>query len=106
MGTGTRAHDYPPYRAVWPVTEKEYLSRVERYDRDLRKRWGRPGQNEHSKRKFSPCAATGWISTNNWWTQFYKRRGWDQDGVPTLETVRRLGLISPDVVALIKAHGR
>jgi aldehyde:ferredoxin oxidoreductase len=35
----------------------------------------------------------------------YKRRGWDHDGVPTLETVRRLGIDFPDVVALIKAHG-
>jgi ABC-type glutathione transport system ATPase component len=29
MGYGTRQYDYPPYRAVGPVTTKEYESRVE-----------------------------------------------------------------------------
>jgi aldehyde:ferredoxin oxidoreductase len=35
MGYGTRAYDYPPYRAVGPVTVKEYESRQERYDKSL-----------------------------------------------------------------------
>ena len=36
LGYGTRASDYPPYRAVGPVTDKEYESRAERYDNQLR----------------------------------------------------------------------
>ena len=31
----------------------------------------------------------------------YQRRGWSSNGIPTLETVRRLGIDFPDVVALI-----
>ena len=34
----------------------------------------------------------------------YKRRGWSSDGIPTLETARRLGIDFPDVVSLIKAN--
>ncbi len=35
LGYGTREHDYPPYRAVGPVTDEEYESRQERYDTEL-----------------------------------------------------------------------
>ena len=37
-GKGTRKEDYPPYRAVGPVTEEEYLSREERYDKHIREK--------------------------------------------------------------------
>ena len=36
MGKGRRIDDIPPYRAVGPVTEEEYLSRQERYDKLLK----------------------------------------------------------------------
>ena len=32
----------------------------------------------------------------------YKRRGWDENGIPTLEKVRELGIDLPEIVALIK----
>ncbi len=34
----------------------------------------------------------------------YKRRGWSPDGVPTLETVQRLGIDFPEVVELVQKH--
>ena len=34
----------------------------------------------------------------------YKRRGWDERGIPKLETLKRLGIDFPDVVQLIKSH--
>ena len=34
----------------------------------------------------------------------YKRRGWNKDGIPTLETVRALGIDFPEVVELIEKH--
>jgi aldehyde:ferredoxin oxidoreductase len=34
----------------------------------------------------------------------YKRRGWSKNGIPTLETARRLGIDFPDVVELIKSN--
>ena len=35
----------------------------------------------------------------------YKRRGWNADGVPTVETLKRLGIDIPDVVELVKRYG-
>jgi aldehyde:ferredoxin oxidoreductase len=34
----------------------------------------------------------------------YKRRGWDEDGIPTLETLKRLKIDFLDVVALVKGQ--
>ena len=34
----------------------------------------------------------------------YHRRGWNKNGIPTLATVKRLGIDYPDVVALLKKH--
>jgi len=35
----------------------------------------------------------------------YKRRGWSQNGVPTVETVKRLGVDFPEFMKLLRAHG-
>ena len=35
----------------------------------------------------------------------YERRGWTNNGIPTLATVKRLGIDYPDVVELLKANG-
>jgi aldehyde:ferredoxin oxidoreductase len=35
----------------------------------------------------------------------YHRRGWTSDGIPTLETVKRLGIDFPEVVTLLQAGG-
>ncbi|MCU0564141.1 MAG: aldehyde ferredoxin oxidoreductase C-terminal domain-containing protein, partial [Desulfobacterales bacterium] len=35
----------------------------------------------------------------------YVRRGWTPEGIPTLATVKRLGIDFPEVVALLKANG-
>ena len=36
QGFGRREHDYIPYRAMGPVTEEEYESRIDRYDGQLK----------------------------------------------------------------------
>ena len=35
----------------------------------------------------------------------YKRRGWTNNGIPTVETVKRLGIDFPEVLELLKIHG-
>lgn len=35
----------------------------------------------------------------------YKRRGWDENGVPTLQKVKELGIGFPDVLALLEEEG-
>ncbi len=34
----------------------------------------------------------------------YARRGWDTDGVPTLETIKADGIDFPELVELIQKH--
>jgi aldehyde:ferredoxin oxidoreductase len=34
----------------------------------------------------------------------YKRRGWDERGIPNVETLKRLGIDFPDVLKLIKSN--
>ena len=34
----------------------------------------------------------------------YKRRGWNKNGIPTLATVKRLGIDYPEVVELLNRH--
>ena len=36
----------------------------------------------------------------------YKRRGWDKNGVPTRETVERLGIGDPKVIELMEPYWR
>jgi len=34
----------------------------------------------------------------------YARRGWDKDGVPTIQKVKALGIDYPDVMELLREH--
>ena len=36
----------------------------------------------------------------------YKRRGWNKKGIPTEETLKKLGIAFPDVVAVVRKHSR
>jgi aldehyde:ferredoxin oxidoreductase len=35
----------------------------------------------------------------------YTRRGWTDQGIPTVETVKRLGIDFPEVIEVLKANG-
>jgi aldehyde:ferredoxin oxidoreductase len=35
----------------------------------------------------------------------YRRRGWTQDGIPTLATAKRLGIAFPEVVEVLNVNG-
>jgi aldehyde:ferredoxin oxidoreductase len=105
MGLGRREHDTLPYRAVGPVTELEYESRAERYDKQL--------TDTHrvdiaGKRTAEKVALLRRFREQQYETlkdAVYQRRGWTADGIPTLATVKRLGIDFPDVVALLKDSG-
>jgi aldehyde:ferredoxin oxidoreductase len=104
MGYGTREHDAIPYRAVGPVTKEEYQSREERYDTQLKEKvnWNPTGKTTDEKievlRKYRE-AEYGKLQD-----AVYQRRGWNKNGVPTLEKVKALGIDYPDVVELLKKH--
>jgi aldehyde:ferredoxin oxidoreductase len=100
MGYGTRPSDYPPYRAMGPVTNEEYESRVERYDKALQELAGINPAGMSTKEKVSALRKYREDQYEQLVDAVYKRRGWDKNGIPTLATLKRLEIDLPDVVEL------
>ena len=105
MGFGRRQHDAIPYRAVGPVTEEEYESRVERYDRQLVETFKVAIDGKSTAEKIAIMRKHREAQYEKLIDAVYKRRGWTSDGIPTLKTVKRLGIDFEDVVKLLKANG-
>jgi len=102
MGFGTREHDNIPYRAVGPVTEEEYESRAEAYDKQLKEKIGFNPEGKPTNEKLRVLRKYREGEYEKLKDAVYKRRGWNRNGVPTLEKVRKLGIDIPDVLELIK----
>jgi len=102
MGFGTREHDDIPYRAVGPVTEDEYESHAEHYDKQLKEKVCFNPDGKSTKEKLTVLRKHREAEYERLKDAVYKRRGWNHNGVPTLEKVRELGIDTPDVVKLIE----
>jgi len=105
MGFGTREHDVIPYRSVGPVTMEEYESRADRYDKQLREKFGYDPANKPSEEKMAALRRFREAEYEKLKDAVYRRRGWSSNGVPTLEKVKALGIDFPDVVELLGKHG-
>jgi len=104
LGFGTREHDILPYRAVGPVTKEEYESRAERYDKQLKEKVGFDPADKSTEEKMRALREYRETEYEKLKDNVYKRRGWNSNGVPTLEKVKTLGIDYPDVVELLKKH--
>jgi aldehyde:ferredoxin oxidoreductase len=104
MGNGTREHDKIPYRAVGPVTEEEYESRRERYDKQLEEQLGINPEGKSTKAKISIIRRHREAEYEKLKDAVYKRRGWNSNGVPTIEKVIALGIDFPDMINLLKCN--
>jgi aldehyde:ferredoxin oxidoreductase len=105
MGFGRRAQDSLPYRAIGPVTEIEYESRAEHYDRQLTGTVKADIAGRTTAEKVQMLRRHREAQYETLKDAVYARRGWTPDGIPTLATVTRLGIDFPEVVALLKANG-
>ncbi|MBM4428781.1 MAG: aldehyde:ferredoxin oxidoreductase [Chloroflexi bacterium] len=103
MGFGTREYDAVPYRSMGPVTKEEYESRAQRYDAQLHE-IGFDPEGKSIGEKMAALRAHREQQYEALSDAVYQRRGWTREGVPTLETVRRLGIDYPEVVALLQKH--
>ncbi len=103
-GYGRREHDNVPYRSMGPVTVEEYESRAERYDRQLRELLGLDPTTMTTPEKLAALRKYREEQYERLKDAVYARRGWTRDGVPTLETLRRLGIDYPDVVAVVQRY--
>jgi len=105
MGFGTRKWDYPPYRGMGPVFEVEYEDRAEYYDGILRDEVSIDPARLSTAEKIKVLRKYREERYDRLVDAVYKRRGWNSNGVPTLEKVRSLGIDFPDVVKLVVENG-
>ncbi|MFO7644415.1 MAG: aldehyde ferredoxin oxidoreductase C-terminal domain-containing protein [Desulfosarcina sp.] len=105
MGYGTRDHDTLPYRAMGPVSVEEYESRQERYDTELVEKYQLDLEGKETAWKVAELRKRREAQYETLKDAVYQRRGWTRDGIPTLATVKRLGIDFPDVLALLAANG-
>jgi aldehyde:ferredoxin oxidoreductase len=102
LGYGTRQYDRLPYRAMGPVTVKEYDSRAERYDKQLRDEVGVNPMGMSAQEKVVRLREYREGQYEKLMDAVYKRRGWDHNGIPTQEKIRELGIDFPDVVEMVR----
>jgi len=102
LGKGTRKDDMPPYRAVGPVTKEEYESRAERYDKQLKEIVGFDPAGRTTEEKMKALREHRMAQYNKVVDAAYKARGWDENGVPTVERLKELGMNLPELVAIVK----
>jgi aldehyde:ferredoxin oxidoreductase len=104
MGKGLREYDYPPYRAVGPVTVEEYKSRRERYDKQLKEHVGIDPEGMSVEDKIKALREYREDRYQTLLDAVYKRRGWTENAIPTVEKLEELGIAYPDVVEVVRKH--
>ena len=104
LGYGTREHDRIPYRSAGPVTEEEYESRAERYDKQLKEQVGIDPSGMSTAEKLEALRRFREEQYEKLCDAAYKRRGWTKDGVPKIETLKRLGIDYPDLVKVVEPY--
>jgi aldehyde:ferredoxin oxidoreductase len=102
MGRVGRQHDYPPFRAMGPVTVTEYESRAERYDQQLRDLIGIDPEDLITEEKMSHLRRYREAQYELLLDAVYKRRGWDENSIPTIEKIIDLGIDLPILVDEIR----
>jgi aldehyde:ferredoxin oxidoreductase len=95
MGRGRRKDDWIPYRSMGPVTELEYRSREQRYDKQLIEKLGIK-KEEIEKMNITEKMETLYEYRQDQYQKLsdavYFRRGWTQNGVPTPQKLKKLGI--------------
>jgi len=104
MGFGTREHDAIPYRSMGPVTMEEYESRAERYDKQLKELVGFDPEGKTTEEKKAALRKYREDQYEKLIDAVYERRGWTENGIPTLGTLKRLRIDFPEIVKVVKQH--
>ena len=104
MGSGRREHDAPPARSLGPITVHEYLSREQRYDRQIKELIGADPEGKCTEEKIELLME---YRRNQFWRlvdEVYKRRGWTPDGIPKLEKLMEIGMDLPELVQVVRPY--
>jgi aldehyde:ferredoxin oxidoreductase len=103
-GFGTRIHDRQPYRAAGPVTMEEYMSRTERYDKQLKEKIGVDTEGLSVEEKMKILRKYREDQYEKLIDAVYIRRGWNNNGVPTIEFLKKIGMDLPEVIEIVKNY--
>jgi len=104
MGFGTRQYDEIPYRSIGPVKKEEYQSREDRYDTILNEKIGYDLENLSIDEKIVALRKYRVAEYNRLQDAVYKRRGWNSNGVPTIQKIQHLGINFPEVIELLNKN--
>ncbi len=102
QGKGHRKDDYPPYRAMGPVLEDEYLAREERYDKQMLDKMGVDPKGKSVQEKIRITREYRFAQYELLVDAVFKRRGWSKNGTPTPEHLKEIGMDMPELLALVK----
>jgi aldehyde:ferredoxin oxidoreductase len=101
-GFGIRKYDKQPYRAAGPVTAEEYESRSERYDKQLIEKTGFDPNGKTTAEKMKVLRTYREAQYESLIDAVYKRRGWNKNGVPTIEFLKKIGMDFPEVIEVVR----
>lgn len=102
MGRVGRKHDYPPYRAMGPVTRTEYESRQERYDEQLKQLVNLDPAGLSTEQKMDALRKYREDRYEQLMDAVYTRRGWDANSIPTPEKLKALGMDLPELLEVVE----
>ena len=100
-GYGTRKYDAQPYRAAGPVTIAEYESRQERYDTQMREKMGIDPTGMTTAEKLKVTREFREAQYEKLLDAVYLRRGWNSNGVPKVEHLKKIGMDLPQLIEVI-----
>ncbi|MFZ2340136.1 MAG: aldehyde ferredoxin oxidoreductase C-terminal domain-containing protein [Bacteroidales bacterium] len=103
-GYGTRGFDAQPYRAAGPVTVEEYESRAERYDKQLKENVGADPEGKTTQEKMKLLRQYREARYESLLDAVYKRRGWNNNGVPTIGFLKKIGMDLPEVIEVVSDY--
>ena len=104
MGYGDRNHDRIPYRSVGPVTVEEYESREDRYDKQLKEKIGVDPDGKNIEEKVKILREFREQQYELLTDAAYKKRGWTNNGTPTIEHLKKIGMDLHEVIEVVKKY--
>ncbi|OFZ22656.1 MAG: hypothetical protein A2202_01135 [Bdellovibrionales bacterium RIFOXYA1_FULL_36_14] len=102
LGRNKLIDDIPPYRAVGPVTKEEYTSRSERYDKELKEKIGIDPTPLSIEEKMQKIREYRMHQYHKVMQAAFKRRGWDEFGIPKIERLKELGIDRPEFIQILE----
>jgi aldehyde:ferredoxin oxidoreductase len=105
MGRGQRKDDWIPYRSMGPVTKMEYLSRKDRYDKQIVERLGVPKEKVEKMdidEKIKLLYDYRQDQYQKLTDAVYYRRGWTPNGVPTPQKMKKIGMDDPKMLKMLQ----